>query len=111
MEPWFEPWVGGLFGGVIGLLGGIYGTVVGICAPRGIARPTVMALHWFCVAVGIGMLIAAAIAFVNGQPWFVTYALGLPGVLCTILFGIFTPLIHKRYSEAEQRKMTAANLS
>ena len=67
MEPWFEPWMGGIFGGAIGLLGGIYGTVVGICAPRGIGRPAVMALHWFCVSVGIGFLIAAIAALANGS--------------------------------------------
>jgi hypothetical protein len=110
MEPWFEPWMGGIFGAAIGLLGGIYGSVVGICAPRGIARPAVMALHWFCIAIGVSFLIAAALAFANGQPWDVMYALGLPGVIGTILFGAFTPLIHKRYSEAEHRKMAAANL-
>ena len=111
MEPWFEPWMGGIFGGAIGLLGGIYGTVVGICAPRGIGRPAVMALHWFCVSVGIGFLIAAIAALANGQPRFVWYALGLPGVLCTVLFVVFTPLILLRYREAEQRKMAAANLN
>lgn len=110
MEPWFEPWMGGVFGGMLGLLGGVYGSVVGFCAPRGIGRPAIMALHWFCVAVGVGLLIAAAIALASNQPKFVAYALGLPGVLCTILFGSFTPLIFKRYTEAEQRKMAAANL-
>lgn len=110
MEPWFAPWMGGVFGGVLGLLGGVYGSVVGFCAPRGIGRLAVMALHWFCVAVGIGFLIAAAVSMTNGQPWYVSYSLGLPGVIGTILFGVFTPLIHARYREAEQRKMAAANL-
>ena len=111
MEPWFAPWMGGVLGAAFGLLGGTYGTIVGICAPRGIARGPVTAFHFVCLALSIVMLITAFIAWVNGQPYSVWYGLGLPGLLGTILFGVFTPMIRIRYRQAEERKMMAADLS
>ena len=111
MEPWFAPWMGGVFGAAFGVLGGIYGTVVGICAPRGIARTAIVGFHFACLAVSIAFVIAAFVAWSSGQPYSVWYGLGLPGLLGTILFAAFTPMVFIRYRQAEEWKMKAADLS
>lgn len=53
------------------------------------------------------MAAAAVVAFVTGQPYGVWYALGLPAIIGLVVFGGLTPMVGRRYQEAEQRRMAA----
>lgn len=58
-----------------------------------------------CILLGIG-----GVALVTGQPYGIWYGLGFPGLLGLIIIGSLTPLVRKRYTEAELRKSMAGDL-
>ncbi len=108
VEPWFNPGLaGGLLGGGVGVLGAVYGCLAGVLAPRGTARPIVMAVHWGMMALGVVFIAAGSWAAVADQPYGVWYALLLPGFLLVVLMGVFTPVIKQRYRQAEHRRLQA----
>ena len=108
VEPWFDPGlVGGLMGGGVGVIGAVYGTVVGVLAPRGKGRTSVMAVHWGTMTLGAVLLAAGIGAAVAGQPYGVWYSLLLPGLLLIVLMGAMTPVIRQRYRQAEHRRLQA----
>ena len=110
-EAWFDPnlyaWIPGT---VFGVTGGLMGAVVGCMAPPGRARAAVLRL-WFSV-LGLAVLLAAAglVALMKGQPYGVWFGLLMPGADGTIVIGALSPLVLKRYREAEERKMAARDL-
>ncbi|MGA2656028.1 MAG: hypothetical protein ABSH34_00775 [Verrucomicrobiota bacterium] len=97
-------------GTALGLLGGLDGSLVGILAPRGRGRALVLALHFGTMLLCAGLLLAGIVAKVKGQPYGIWYGLGFPGLLGLIIFGSLTPLILRRYREAELRKSLAKDL-
>jgi hypothetical protein len=106
-EPWFDPMLAWIPGTLLGVVGGIHGTAVGVLAPRGKARGTVMAMHWTIVAVSVALLAAGVLALVQGQPYGVWYGLGLAGLIGSLVFGINTVTVVRAYEMAERRKMAA----
>jgi hypothetical protein len=111
MTPWWTDqqagFFGGIAGGVVGVLGGIVGTVCGICAPRGKCKGLVYGLSFCMIGAGIISLIAGALAFFLHQPYAVYYPLSLFGFICTTVFGSIMPVIHRRYQEADRRRLEA----
>ena len=111
-EPWFDPnmyaWIPGTLLGVVG--GGIGGPLMGICAPRGKLKGLVMGFHFGIIAICFILLCVAVFALATGQPYGIWYGIGLPGVLGLIIFGTLTPVVRKRYQEAELRKSMADDL-
>lgn len=114
MTPWWTEQaaglIGGLMGGGVGVMGGVLGSVIGYCAPRGIARTAVLGLLYACVVVGVGLVIAFAVALFMGQPWYVSGALALPGFILTVVIGTLIPVVRMRYAQAESRRMSAAGI-
>jgi len=112
MEPWFDPnaygWLPGTLLGVIG--GGIGGPLMGACAPRGKCKRLVMSFLFGGMALCLISLIFGIIALAVGQPYGVWYGLGLPGILGLTIFGSLTPVVRKRYQQAELRKSMAGDL-
>jgi zinc transporter ZupT len=110
-EPWFNPnlyaWIPGT---LVGVAGGIEGVLVGLLASKGKHRTFVMTVH-FAVLLGCGaLLVTGAAALLMGQPYGIWYGFGLPGLLGLIIFGSFTGMIRKRYTETELRKSMGEDL-
>ena len=110
-EPWFDPnvyaWIPGT---AVGVVGGTVGALVGMCAPRGILKPLVYGLHFALIGVCCILLVLGVIALASGQPYGIWYGLGLPGLIGVVVCGSLTPVIRKRYIEAELRKSMADDL-
>jgi len=97
------PWIGGIGGPVIGCCGGLLGVLAG----KGKARKLVLAI-WRCLFfAGIFSLIAAVIAFLSKQPYFVTMPLLIFGIVLTSVMGGILPMAKKRYDELEIRRMAS----
>ncbi|MCD6584660.1 MAG: hypothetical protein J7K96_02750 [Desulfobacteraceae bacterium] len=111
VEAWFGPefaWIPGTLLGTIG--GGIGGPLAGIFAPRGKFKKQVLGFYYTILVISAVMFIAGVAALLSGQPYGVWYALGFPGLLCLILFGVLQGVVSKRYEEAELRKTMAKDL-
>jgi hypothetical protein len=111
MEPWFDAvryaWIPGTaYGVVAGLMGGL------VCwfVPRGQARNFILGA-WFAVwALAVGLLIVGIVALLIGQPWGIWYGLLLPGAIGTLVVGVNSLVILKRYREIEERRLAAKDL-
>jgi hypothetical protein len=110
-EPWFNPsmyaWIPGT---LVGMAGGLDGTLIGLCAPKGKCKRLVIGLHLAVLGACSLLLVAGVVALVMGQPYGIWYSLGLPGLLGIVVFGGLTPMVHRRYVEAEMRKSVAQDL-
>jgi uncharacterized membrane protein len=110
-EVWFNPaayaWIPGT---VLGVLGALEGTVGGMLAPRGKGKALVFAIHFGSILLCAGLLLAGIVAKAERQPYGVWYGLGYPGLLGLIIFGSLTPLMLRRYREADLRKSLAKDL-
>jgi len=110
-EPWFDPnafaWIPGT---LLGVAGGLEGALVGMFAPRGKLKKLVMGVHFAILGVCAVLLAVGVVALATGQPYGVWYGLGFPGLLGLVIIGSLTPLVRKRYAEAELRKSMAADL-
>ncbi len=106
-EPWFDAnsWAW-LPGTLLGCLGGLWGSLVGIFAPQGKARPTVLGFGWLLFGASLLLLAAGLTALVNGQPYGIWYGLGFGSLIGTVVLGPMLPLVRKRYREAEERRIT-----
>ncbi|HMP02024.1 MAG TPA: hypothetical protein PKD86_04050 [Gemmatales bacterium] len=101
-EPWFDPYLSFLPGTLLGAVGGSgLGVLAGVLAPMGKAKPLVYGFNIVCFASSVVLLIAGITGLVTGQPTSVWYALFLPGLIGTILFGMAFWIIGVRYQAAE----------
>jgi hypothetical protein len=108
MEPWFDPnqyaWIPGT---LFGVLGGVMGTLAGWLAPSGRAKRFVLSAWFTFLGLAVVSLVAGLVALMSGQPYGVWYGLLLPGADGTIVIGVLSLLVVKRYREAEARRMAA----
>ncbi|MBN1972846.1 MAG: hypothetical protein JW787_04360 [Sedimentisphaerales bacterium] len=113
MEQWFDPKTAGMIGGIIGaslgITGGIIGSLCGICVQKG-WKKLIYSLFILAIAASIVLLIIGVVALVCKQPYHVWYPFILPGVLGTVLFSVLLPVIGKRFTGYELRKMQAKDL-
>jgi hypothetical protein len=112
VEAWFDAnhWAW-LPGTLLGVLGGCWGAAVGVLGPRGKGRAGVLAAGWLLLAASAVLLTAGVVALVTGQPYGVWYGLGLAGVIGVIVLGVNLPVAVMAYRAAEERRMTARDLS
>jgi hypothetical protein len=103
--PWLIGWGVGF-----GILGAVLGSVGGSLAPRGKARPVVMALAWLVPVWALAGVAMGIVAWANG--WHASMALvpGLLGALWAPLGLFFVWLFRMRYRQAEERKLAAEEL-
>lgn len=110
-EPWFDPnlfaWIPGT---VYGTTLGIFGGVIGSLASAGKAKRLCLGGLWVFTAIAVLLLVISAVAWSQGQPGGIWYAFGLPGVLGVLLCPSMIPIIRQRYRQAEERRMTAADI-
>ncbi len=113
MEQWFDPGTTGLIGGIIGatlgITGGVIGSLCGICVQKG-WKKLIYTLFIFAIAASSVLLITGIVALLCKQPYHVWYPFLLSGTLGTVLFSILFPVIGKRFTEYELRKMQAKDL-
>lgn len=109
VTPWFENagMVGGILGASCGVIGGVIGCLGGLFAQRGIARGFTFGFLYTCLALAIGLLITAGIAYFGGQPYGVWYSFALPGGLMTFLIPCILPTFRQTYRKAEERRLAA----
>jgi hypothetical protein len=114
MIPWWTDQeaglIGGLAGSLLGVIGGTWGAVAGICAPRGKCKGFIYGVAAFIIGEGIISLLAGVAALLLAQPYFVYYPLILIGFLSTVCLGSLLPVLHKRYQEADKRRLEAEEL-
>lgn len=113
--PWFDAntfasLYGGIGGGVFGVLGGCIGTAAGVWAPRGKHRSLVLGAMYVVVVLGILQIVAGLAALLAHQPYGIYYPLLLLGLLSSVIVGTLIPVVRRRYSESEQRRLDAAAL-
>ena len=111
IESWFDPsqyaWIPGT---ALGVVGGLHGALAGCLAPRGKCKGLVLGMH-FGILACCGLLFVCGIAaYAVKQPYGVFYGLGFPGLLGLCILGSMTPLVLKRYREAEMRRFMAQDL-
>ncbi|MGB8401093.1 hypothetical protein [Bradyrhizobium sp.] len=113
--PWFDDpnHFGAWCGAALGVLGGVIGTlsgVTGAMAARGIGRRVVLPIWWTSAALGVLLLAAGLVALVGGQPYAIWYPLMLGGSVIAVVEGALLPTIYRRYRDAEERQLAAAEL-
>ena len=110
-SPWFSAETANLYGGLsgagIGVIGGTLGAAAGMLAPKGKGRGFVLGGMMVFAIIGVVILIIGIVAVSGGQPYHVWYPMVLLGAMLAGLFGGLTPVIRKRYSEAEARRLDA----
>ena len=113
MEQWFDErtagMVGGMIGAILGISGGIIGSLSGYFVQKG-WKKFFYSIYILVIAVSAVILITGIVAFVCRQPHHVWYPFILSGGLGTGLFSVLLPVIGKRFTEYELRKMQAKDL-
>jgi len=77
---------------------------------QGRHRRIVFGSFYVSIAVGVGFLLAAAIAWLVDQPSYVASSLALTGFVITVVFAATIGVIRKGYDEAEQRRILARDI-
>jgi hypothetical protein len=111
IQPWFDPMrYGWLPGTLVGLASVLLGALAGLAVRRGRARQPVVAACWSMTGLSILLLAAGTVAISRGQPWGVSSALALPGLIGTAVIGGVIPSVLRRYRVAEERRLAAQDL-
>lgn len=112
-DVWFNPNMFGAMYGAIG--GGVGGSLLGVLAPlcmlaaqRGKARLPIMLLWRLFAAIGVAQIVFGVYALTQDQPYAIWYAPALCGVIMTILSSAFLVMMHRRFEQADSRKLDAA---
>jgi len=113
MEQWFDERTAGLIGGILGtalgITGGVLGSLSGICVQKGWKKPiyTIIAIT---IAVCSVLSIIGLVALISKQPYHVWFPLLLCGLLGIAILTMLIPVMRKRFTEYELRKMQAKDL-
>jgi hypothetical protein len=75
--------------------------------PRGKAKGLITGAYMLLASVGAACLLFAAAALIAGEPKSVAIPLFVPGVVLTVIMGIFSPEIIRGYQQFEFRKLAA----
>ena len=111
-EPWFDPntfgaYAGAILGGGGGTLAGLWGALAGTLAPRGKAKALVLGMGTLLAICGAILAGVGIYAWIESQPYGIWYPLVLSGAIIAGLCGGLTPMIAKRYAEADARRLAA----
>ena len=111
--PWVEDvntfgaYVGGFLGGGLGGLCGVWGAIAGTLAPKGKAKSFVLGMGLTLIAIGVILLGIGLYALFDGQPYGIWYPFTISGGIITLVCGGLFPVVRKRYTEAEARRLAA----
>jgi hypothetical protein len=108
---WWSDRTGGVIGGVAGSMLGVMGAILGVFIARRKHRSLVLAGTAALAVGGLVVLTTGIWALASSQPYGVWYPLLLGGGLLMIVFGGIRRLARHAYTDAELRRMRAADLS
>ena len=89
------------------LLGGALVVASSVLMPRGRAKGLLNGAYMLLASLGAACLLIAAIAAIGGEPSRVVIPLLVPGIVLTVIMGIFSPAVIKEYQDFEFRKLAA----
>jgi hypothetical protein len=89
------------------LLGGGLAVAASVLTPRGKAKALVTGAYMLLASLGAACLLFGAIAVVRGESSGVVISLFVPGIVLTVIMGIFSPVIIREYQQFEFRKLAA----
>lgn len=89
------------------VLGGALVVATSVLTPRGKARGLLTGAYMLLASLGAACLLFAAYAAISGEPARVIVPWLLPGIVLTVLMGIFSPAVIKEYQQFEFRKLAA----
>ena len=89
------------------LLGGALVVASSLLMPRGRAKGLLNGAYMLLASLGAACLLIAAIAAIGGEPSRAVIPLLLPGIVLTVIMGIFSPAVIKEYQQFEFRKLAA----
>ncbi len=115
MDPWFTEQTAGLVGALIGgigggVFGGIGGPLAGVLAPKGKAKGLVMGMFVGGAVIGVALAVVGVVALTQSQPWHVWFPFLMGGITLAVVMGSLSPVVLKRYAEAEARRFEAESL-
>ena len=84
--------------------------VLEVWVGRGVHRRAVTSAFAAGAVVGAVLLVLAVIASVGGQPQYVLVALGVPGVVLSVVFAAVLASVPARYAAAELRRMASKEI-
>jgi len=89
------------------VLGGALALAASLLSPRGKARGLITGAYMLLACIGAACLLFALIAACSGEPSGVYVPLLVPGIVLTVIMGIFSPVIIREYQQFEFRKLAA----
>ena len=89
------------------LLGGALVVATSLLTPRGKAKGLLTGAYMLLASLGAACLLVAAVAAIAGEPGRVVIPLLVPGIVLTVIMGIFSPAIIREYQQFEFRKLAA----
>jgi hypothetical protein len=89
------------------LLGGALVVASSVLMPRGKAKGLLTGAYMLLASLGAACLLFAAFAAMAGEPAGVVIPLLLPGIVLTVIMGIFSPAVIREYQQFEFRKLAA----
>jgi hypothetical protein len=92
---------------VVPVLGGGLALAASLLTPRGKAKGLITGAYMLLASVGGACLVVALIAAFAGEPSGVYVPLLVPGIVLTVIMGIFSPAVIREYQQFEFRKLAA----
>jgi drug/metabolite transporter (DMT)-like permease len=89
------------------LLGGMLVVASSVWMPRGRAKGLFTGAYMLLASLGAACLLCAAFTAVGGEPRRMIVPLLLPGVVLTVIMGIFSSAAIHQYQQFEFRKLAA----
>jgi hypothetical protein len=86
------------------------GATLAVFVRRGEHRALVTAVWSAMALVGVVMLAGFLAGAAMGQPWYVLIALGVPGVVLSLVYGWSVARLGKAYSASELRRTMAKDI-
>ncbi|MGD0631705.1 MAG: hypothetical protein ABR987_20435 [Terracidiphilus sp.] len=96
-----------LIGMGLPLMGGALVVASSVMMPRGRGKALITGAYMLLASLGGACLLCAAIAAFAGEPRSVIVPLLLPGIVLTVLMGVFSPAVIREYQQFEFRKLAA----
>jgi predicted membrane channel-forming protein YqfA (hemolysin III family) len=89
------------------MIGGALAASSSVLVPRGKAKGLMTGTYLRLASLGIACLLFACIAAILGAHLTAITPLLLPGIVLTVIMGIFTPEVMRQYQHFEIRKLAA----
>jgi len=92
---------------IIPVLGGALAVAASMLTPRGKAKGLITGAYMLLASLGGACLIVATMALLRGESSAVLIPLFVPGIVLSVIMGIFTPAVIREYQQFEFRKLAA----